>query len=200
MCVAIQEQRTHKYFKQLHLKFRSFREADVVFPRKYCKIIESAEKYQPELLDLGVLTKSILAAKETKDIAITDKDGKPIKDINIIHGYVTNVNEDRIDLKSIDQSYGRRWLVEHAFHRIDDKLRKVEPVSIKVLPRYRARMVTQVVLAGEIGENKSEQEVFSPLVYRLVARRIRPDKKPELPFKVLALTGNSTAEEFPVLE
>ena len=198
--VAIQEQRTHEYFKQLHLKFRSFREADVVFPRKYCKIIESAERYQPELLDLGVLTESILAAKETKDIAITDKDGKPIKDINIIHGYVTNVNEDRIDLKSIDQSYGRRWSVEHAFHRLDDKLRKVGPVSIKVLPRYRARMVTQVVLAGEIGENRSEQEVFSPLVYRPVAPRIRPDKKPELPFKVLALTGNITAEEFPVLE
>ena len=94
--------------------FRSFREADVVFPRKYCKIIESAEKYQPELLDLGVLTKSILAAKETKDIAITDKDGKPIKGINIIHDYVTNVNEDRIDLKSIKATVDVGWSNTHS--------------------------------------------------------------------------------------
>ncbi len=135
-----------------------------------------------------------------KDIAIKDKDDKPIRGINVIHGYVTNINEDRIDLKAIDHSYGRRWSVEHAFHRLDDKLRKMGPAPVKILSPYRARIAAQAVLASEINESKSEQEMFAPLIYTPVVPRIKPYKKHELPFKVLALTGNMTQEEFPVLE
>jgi len=197
--VVTQEPRTHSYFKLFHLNFRSFREADVVFPRKYCKIVESAEKYQAELLDLGGLTEAILSSKKTKEITIADKDGKPIQGLNIIEGYITNVNEDRIDIKAINHSYSRRWAVEQTFHRFDEKLRTVGPAPVRVLPSYRARMATQTTLVDEIGVSKPESYPISPLLYLPVVPRFSPYKKPKLPMKVLALMGNTTDVEFPVL-
>jgi len=199
--VVTHERRTYRSFKQLHLKFRSFRDADIVFPRRSCKITESAEKYQPELLDLGGLTETMLATKKkAQDIEFIDKDGNPIRGINIVHGYITNVNDDRIDVKEIDHSYGRRWSVEHAFHRFDDKLRKVGPLLTRVSPFYRSRMVTQTYLVNRTEDKKPEQAAMSPLLYTPATPRIKPYKKPELPIKVLALTGNVTEVEFPVLQ
>ena len=199
--IVTHERRTYRSFKQLHLKFRSFRDSDIVFPRRLCKITESAEKYQPELLDLGGLTETMLATKKKEqDIEFVDKDGNPIRGINIVHGYITNVNEDRIDIKEIDHSYGRRWSVEHAFHRFDDKLRKVGPLTTKVSPFHRSRMATQTYLINKTENKKPEQNAMSPLLYTPTTPRIKPYKKPQLPIKVLALTGNVTEAEFPVLQ
>ena len=197
--VAVQEPRTFRAFHLLKLKFRSFRDADIVFTRA-CKIIESAEKYERESLDLGGLTTALLASQEVEDVAITDESGKSIHGLNVIHGYITNINEDRIDVKEIDHCYDRRWSVESAFGRFDDKLRKVGAPHVRILPPYRTRMAAQTILVEEIGESRGRREILSPFLFTPVASRRKPYKKPELPLKVMALTGNVTQAEFPALQ
>ena len=197
--VVVQEPRTYRYFHLLKLKFRSFRDADIVFTRA-CKIIESAEKYERESLDLVGLTTALLASQEVEDVAITDESGESIHGLNVIHGYITNINEDRIDVNEIDHCYDRRWSVEDAFGQFDEKLRKVGPPHIRILPPYRTRMAAQAMLVERIGESRGHQEILSPFLFTPVASRRKRYKKPELPFKVMALTGNVTEAEFPVLQ
>jgi small nuclear ribonucleoprotein (snRNP)-like protein len=197
--VVVQEPRTYRAFKLLKLKFRSFRDADIVFTRA-CKIIESAEKYERESLDFGGLTAALLASQEVEDVAITDESGESIHGLNVIRGYITNINEDRIDVKEIDYCYDKRWSVEGAFGRFDEKLRKVGPPHVRILPPYRTRMAAQTMLVEEIGESRGNREILSPFLFTPVSSRRKPYKKPEHPLKVMALTGNVTEAEFPALQ
>ena len=197
--VVVQEPRTYRAFHLLKLKFRSFRDADIVFTRA-CKIIESAEKYERESLDLVGLTTALLASEKVEDVAITDESGESIHGLNVIDGYITNINEDRIDVKEIDHCYDKRWSVESAFGQFDNKLRKVGPPHVRILPPYRSRMAAQTLLVEEIGESRGRREILSPFLFTPVASRRKPYKKPELPLKVMALTGNVTQAEFPALQ
>ena len=158
---------TIKNYKKIRLDFLSFRDADIIFPRKpgYCTIVESAEKYQPELFSLSGLTDTILDMRDTEDIAITDKDGKPIHGMNVVHGYVTNVNEERIDLKTIDTSYSRRWDVENAFRRFDNKFRRGFPIYKRLLPINRAKITAHASIVEQIHKNAVRHEALAPLVY-----------------------------------
>ncbi len=236
--VAIRDTRNISNYKKIWFKFRSFRDADIVFPRRYCTIVESAEKYQPELFNLTGLTDTILDMRDTDDIAITDKDGNAIHGINVVHGYVTNVNEERIDLKTIDASYSRRWDVENAFQRFDNKLRHGFPIYKRLLPINRARITAHASLVEQIHSNPVRHAALAPLVYpqprtlntaeqrarsrkqmrNRIVRGINtiiwksgngfsktPDiKRSEvqiaMPLKLMALTGNTSSVEFPVLE
>ena len=240
--VAIQDTRNISNYKKIWFKFRSFREADIVFPRRYCTIVESAEKYQPELFNLTGLTDTILDMRDTGDIAITDKDGNAIHGINVVHGYVTNVNEERIDLKTIDASYSRRWDVENAFRRFDNKLRHGFPIYNRLLPINRTRITAHASLVEQIHGNPVRHAALAPLVYprprslntaeqrarrrKLIRNRIlrgidaafngklrksenglpktpgikRSEVQIAMPLKLMALTGNTSTVEFPVLE
>ena len=208
--VTTAEHRTPRNFKKIKLDFRSFRDADVIFPRKdVCTIIESAEKHQQELFSISALTDAILDRSETEEIAIQDAEGRPIHGMNLVHGYVTNVNEERIDLKTVDSSYSRRWEVESAYTHFDNSLRHRIPVHRRVIPFFANRLVTQNALVDQIRENPLQQEALSQLAYsKSVKKRLRVPllkKLPTnvdipLPLKVMALTGNNTNEEFPVLE
>ena len=236
--VAIRDTRNINNYKKIWFKFRSFRDADIVFPRRYCTIVESAEKYQPELFSLTGLTDTILDMRDTEDIAITDKDGNAIHGINVVHGYVTNINEERIDLKAIDASYSRRWDVENAFRRFDNKLRRGFPIYKRLLPLNRARITAHASLVEQIHNNSVRHEALSQLVYpqsrslNTVERRARTRKRMRnrivngintaiwksengfakapnirrsevqiaMPLKLMALTGNTSTVEFPVLE
>ena len=207
--VTIPEHRTPRNFKKIRLEFRSFRDADVIFPRGVCRIIESAEKQQQELFSISALTDAILDRSETEEIAIQDKEGRPIHGMNLVHGYVTNVNEDRIDLKTIDSSYSRRWEVESAYTHFDNTLRHRVPIHRRMIPYFANRLVTQNALVEQIRENPLQQEAFSQLAYpKITKKRLRlpfmkmlPSKAElHLPLKVMALTGNGSDEEYPVLE
>ncbi len=207
--VSIPEHRTPRNFKKIKLEFRSFRDADVIFPRNVCTIIESAEKHQQELFSISSLTDAILDRSETEEIAIQDAQGRPIHGMNLVHGYVTNVNEERIDLKTVDSSYSRRWEVESAYTHFDNTLRHRVPIHRRMIPFFANRLVTQNALVEQIRENPLQQEALSQLAYpNSVKRRLRIPllkKLPSnvdipLPLKVMALTGNNTDEEFPILE
>ena len=208
--VTTVEHRTPRNFKKIKLNFRSFRDADVIFPRKdVCTIIESAEKHQQELFSISALTDAILDRSETEEIAIQDAKGRPIHGMNLVHGYVTNVNEERIDLKTVDSSYSRRWEVESAYTHFDNSLRHRIPAHRRVIPFFTKRLVTQNALVDQIRENPLQQEALAQLAYpKSVKKRLRVPllkKLPTnvdipLPLKVMALTGNNTDEEFPVLE
>jgi len=163
--IRAREQLTIRNYKKIKLDFRSFRDADIIFPRKYCTIVESAEKYQPELFSLSGLTDTILDMSDTEDIAIADKEGKPIHGINVVHGYVTNVNEERIDLKTIDTSYSRRWDVENAFRRFDNKFRRGFPIHKRLLPINRAKITAHASIVEQIHNNAVRHEALAPLVY-----------------------------------
>ena len=163
--VAIRDTRAINNYKKIWFKFRSFRDADIVFPRRYCTIVESAEKYQPELFSLTGLTDTILDMRDTEDIAITDKDGTAIHGINVVRGYVTNINEERIDLKTIDASYSRRWDVENAFRRFDNKLRHGFPIYKRLLPVNRARITAHASLVEQIHGNPVRHAALAPLIY-----------------------------------
>ena len=158
---------TLRNYKKIKLDFLSFRDADIIFPRgpASCTIVESAEKYQPELFSLSGLTDTILDMRDTEDIAITDKEGKPIHGMNVVHGYVTNVNEERIDLKTIDMSYSRRWDVEDAFRRFDNKFRRGFPIYKRLLPLNRAKITAHASLVEQIHDNAVRHEALAPLVY-----------------------------------
>ena len=154
-----------KDYKKIWFKFRSFRDADLVFPRRYCTIVESAEKYQPELFSLTGLTDTILNMRDAEDIAITDKDGEPIHGINVVHGYVTNINEERIDLRSIDASYSRRWNVENAFRRFDNKLRHGFPLYKRLLPLNRGKIAAYTSIVEQIHNNPIRHAALAPIAY-----------------------------------
>jgi len=163
--IRARERLTIRNYKKIKLDFRSFRDADIIFPKKYCTIVESAEKYQPELFSLSGLTDTILDMSNTEDIAIADKEGKPIHGINVVHGYVTNVNEERIDLKTIDTSYSRRWDVENAFRRFDNKFRRGFPIHKRLLPINRAKITAHASIVEQIHNNAVRHEALAPLVY-----------------------------------
>ena len=163
--IRARERLTIRNYKKIKLDFRSFRDADIIFPKKYCTIVESAEKYQPELFSLSGLTDTILDMSDTEDIAIADKEGKPIHGINVVHGYVTNVNEERIDLKTIDTSYSRRWDVENAFRRFDNKFRHGFPIHKRLLPLNRAKITAHASIVEQIHDNAVRHEALAPLVY-----------------------------------
>ena len=163
--IAKPERLTIRSYKKIKLDFLSFRDADIIFPRTSCTIVESAEKYQPELFSLSGLTDTILDMRDTEDIAIADKEGKPIHGINVVHGYVTNVNEERIDLKTIDTSYSRRWDVENAFRRFDNKFRRGFPIHKRLLPINRAKITAHASIVEQIHNNAVRHEALSPLVY-----------------------------------
>ena len=163
--IRTRERLTIRNYKKIKLDFRSFRDADLIFPRKYCTIVESAEKYQPELFSLSGLSDTILDMSDTEDIAIADKEGKPIHGINVVHGYVTNVNEERIDLKTIDTSYSRRWDVENAFRRFDNKFRHGFPIHKRLLPLNRAKITAHASIVEQIHSNTVRHEALAPLVY-----------------------------------
>ena len=163
--IRARERLTIRNYKKIKLDFRSFRDADIIFPRKYCTIVESAEKYQPELFSLSGLTDTILDMSDTEDIAIADKEGKPIHGINVVHGYVTNVNEERIDLKTIDTSYSRRWDVENAFRRFDNKFRHGFPIHKRLSPINRAKITAHASIVEQIHDNAVRHEALAPLVY-----------------------------------
>ena len=152
-------------YKKIFFKFRSFRDADIVFPRRYCTIVESAEKYQPELFSLTGLTDTILNMRDADDIAITDKDGEPIHGINVVHGYVTNINEERIDLRAIDASYSRRWNVENAFRRFDNKLRRGFPIYKRLIPINRGQIAAYTSIVEQIHSNSIRHAALAPLAY-----------------------------------
>ena len=163
--IAKPEQLTLRHYKKFRINFRSFRDADIIFPRKYCTIVESAERYQPELFSLSGLTDTILDMSDTEDIAIADKAGNPIHGINVVHGYVTNVNEERIDLKTIDSSYSRRWDVENAFRRFDNKFRHGFPLHKRLLPINRAKITAHASIVEQIHKNAVRHEALAPVVY-----------------------------------
>ena len=240
--VAKPVQLTLRHYKKFRINFRSFRDADIIFPRSRCTIIESAEKYQPEIFSLSGLTDTILDMSDTEDMAIADKEGKPIHGINVVHGYVTNINEERIDLKTIDTSYGRRWDIENAFRRFDNKFRRGFPLHKRLLPTNRAKITAHAAIVEQIHNNAVRHEALAPLVYpqsrtldtteqrmrrrKLIRNRIagsinatvnskffkpntgvvrtpgltRSEVKMAMPLKLMALTGNTSTVEFPVLE
>ena len=236
--VAVRDTRAINNYKKIWFNFRSFRDADIVFPRRYCTIVESAEKYQPELFSLTGLTDTILDMRDTEDIAITDKDGNPVHGVNVVRGYVTNINEERIDLKAIDASYSRRWDVENAFSRFDNKLRRGFPIYNRLLPINRSRITAHASLVEQVHSNPVRHAALAPLVYprsrgvstaeqrtrrrKRIRNRIvrsinaaiwksgngfsktvdikRSEVEIAMPLKLMALTGNTSSVEFPVLE
>lgn len=165
--VAKPEQLTARHYKKFRINFCSFRDADIIFPRtgSRCTIIESAEKYQPELFSLTGLTDAILDMSDKEDIAIADKEGKPIHGINVVHGYVTNVNEERIDLKTIDTSYSRRWDIENAFRSFDNRFRRGFPLHKRLMPTNRAKITAHAAIVEQIHTNSVRHEALAPLVY-----------------------------------
>ncbi len=194
---------TWRNFKKLQMDFRSFRPADVVFPRAKCHIKERAEKYQPAVLDLGGFTDAILNdIKKPEEMVIADKDGKPMQGVHLIHGYVTNINEDRIDIKEVNAAYSKRWSVEHMFETFDHKLRKIAPAKTDLLPSFRHRIVAQTVLAGGVNSKPQLREPIAQPLYAPVWTNgwVRKKQKPILPVKVLALMGNTSRVEYPALQ
>ena len=83
--------------------------------KMFALLLKVLKKHQQELFSISALTDAILDRSETEEIAIQDAKGRPIHGMNLVHGYVTNVNEERIDLKTVDSSYSRRWEVESAY-------------------------------------------------------------------------------------
>ena len=210
--VSIPEHRTPRNFKKINVEFRSFRDADVIFPRggNLCTIIESGEKRQIETFSISALTDAMLEKSETEEIAIEDAQGRPIHGMNLVHGYITNVNEDRLDVKSVDSSYSRRWEVEAAYSHFDKALRKNIPIHRRFVPYFAHKIAARSEIVEQIRVNKLQQEVLGQLTYpKIVKKRLRipmmrkiiPSKAElRLPLKVMALTGNGTHEEYPFLE
>lgn len=206
--VTTPEHRTPRNFKRIRLEFRSFRDADVIFPRTVCNIVESAEKHQQELFSISALTDAILDRSESEEIALQDAEGRAIHGMNLVHGYVTNVNEERIDLKTIDSSYSRRWEVETAYTHFDNTLRYRTPIHRKMIPYFANRIITQNTLVEQMRENGLQQEAFSTFTFpKPVKKRLRVPflKLPSpngfrMPVKVMTLTGNGSNEEYPILE
>ncbi len=206
--ILVPEMRTPRNYKKIKLHFRSFRDADVIFPRKECKIIESAEKHQQELFSISALTEALMDRSEKEEIAIQDAQGRPIHGMNLVHGYVTNVNEERLDIKSVDSSYSRRWEVESAYTHFDNTLRHRVPIRKRIMPFYVKRLVTQNALVEHIRENRLQKEAISHLAYpkqhkrrlRVSLLKLATNGEIRLPLKVMVFTSNGTNEEYSVIE
>ncbi len=206
--VTVPEMRTPRNYKKIQIHFQSFRDADVIFPRGVCRIIESAEKHQQELFSISALTEALMDRSEKEEIAIQDAHGRPIHGMNLVHGYVTNVNEERLDIKSVDSSYSRRWEVESAYTHFDNTLRHRVPIRKRIMPFYAKRLVTQNALVEHIRENQLQREAISHLAYpkkfkkrlRVPLLKLVTNGEIRLPLKVMVFTSNGTNEEYPVIE
>ena len=206
--VTVPEVRTPRNYKKIKLHFQSFRDADVIFPRSVCTIRESAEKHQQELFSISALTEALMDRSEKEEIAIQDAHGRPIHGMNLVHGYVTNVNEERLDIKSVDSSYSRRWEVESAYTHFDNTLRHRVPIRKRIMPFYAKRLVTQNALVEHIRENQLQKEVISHLAYpkkskkrlRVPLLKLVTNGEIRLPLKVMVFTSNGTNEEYPIIE
>ena len=184
------------------IHFSEERMADVVFHRTVATPTSRVEKYEPLRMKLGAMTESFLSGEgeEQKELLIVDENNKPIPGIQFYHGYITNVDQDRIDPKEIDINYNRRWSVEHYYNVLEKKLRPIKASRITAPGIKRRRMIGQTILAGKLQADKLVRDSISQTLYTPVARRRLSKKTPlVLPIKVLAFMGNFSGTEFPVL-
>jgi hypothetical protein len=159
------------------------------------------------------MTEKFLESEEKPDeILIVDENNDPIPGIHLYHGYITNVDQDRIDPREVDMHYSRRWEIEHDFVTFEKKLRFIKtphPISPHV---KKKRMLSQAVLLEKLKKDQfAKASISQVLFYPVVGSHLtksfgapsqaqdRTGSKINLPIKVLALMGNMTKVEFPVL-
>jgi hypothetical protein len=192
-------------YEFIKLSFETHRMADVTMPRGYASIRHRSEKYEPKLLSLSTLT-DIILSETPKDFLLTDKKGRPLKYINIHHGYVTNLEKDRMDVKEAAQAYAHRWEVERLFDDADSKLRPFGRLfnngTSRLSPRSGA-LIAQMAMLKMLSLDSTlrrpkPQLLYFPLAFagkgRYRGRTIG------MPVKVLVLTGNMRDLEFPALQ
>ncbi len=187
------------------LTFSSKRMADIVLARNDTgnKIIGPAEKYVPITMKLSEITESFLSDEDKReDLLVTDENGDPISGIHFYHGYITNVDQDRMDPKEVDYNYNLRWNVEHVFNRFDKKLRPLKAPYIITPLAKRKRVLGQSTLAEILHPDKLAKDGISQVLYAPISSNGKRHRKPvgqTLPIKILALTGNGSNVEFPIL-
>ncbi|MBC8230633.1 transposase [bacterium] len=190
-------------FKKQTVYFTEERMADVVFHRTVAAPTSRVEKYEPLRMKLGAMTESFLEGEEEAEdeVLIVDENNDPIPGIHIYHGYITNVDQDRVDPREIDIYYSRRWQIEHDLATLEKKLRPIKPPRLIFPNVKKKRMLSQATLVEKLNEDKLAKNSISQVLYSPVMRNgyHRPKPKVNLPIKVLAFMGNMTRVEFPVL-
>jgi len=187
------------------LTFTFNRMSDIVLARntKGCQILGPAEKYVPMTMKLSEMTEGFLGDEDKReDLLITDEYGEPIRGIHFYHGYITNVDQDRIDPQEVDYNYNLRWNVEHVFDKFDKKLRPLKAPYIMTPIGKRKRVVGQSTLAEILHPDKLAKDGISQVLYSPISKNGKRYQKPAgktLPIKVLALVDNGSRVEFPVL-
>ncbi|MFQ6041005.1 MAG: hypothetical protein ACE5PV_09125 [Candidatus Poribacteria bacterium] len=190
------------YAKQT-IYFTEERMADVVFHKDVAKPTSRVEKYEPLRMKLSAMTESFLEGEEKpeEEVLIVDENNDPIPGIHIYHGYITNVDQDRVDPREVDIHYSRRWEVEHDFVTLEKKLRPIKPYRLIAPNVKKRRMLSQAALVENLNKDRFAKASISQVLYSPVMGNGHLSPKPEiiLPIKVLALMGNMTRVEFPVL-
>ena len=187
------------------LTFTFKRMADIVLARnaKGSQILGPSEKYVPMTMKLGEITEGFLGDEDKReDLLITDEYGQPIRGIHFYHGYITNVDQDRIDPQEVDYNYNLRWSVEHVFDKFDKKLRPLKAPYIMTPLSKRKRVVGQSTLAEILHPDKLAKDGISQVLYSPISKDGKRYQKPAgktLPIKILALVDNGSRVEFPVL-
>jgi len=199
--------------KHKNLNWRSFdkqtvyfteeRMADVVFHKDVAKPTSRVEKYEPLRMKLSAMTESFLENEEKPEdeVLIVDENNDPIPGIHIYHGYITNVDQDRVDPREIDIYYSRRWNLEHNLVKLEKKLRPIKPPRLMPPNIKKKRMLSQATLVEKLNEDNLAKTSISQILYSpLMRNRYHlPKPKVHLPIKVLAFMGNMTRVEFPIL-
>jgi len=193
-------------YEFIKLSFETHRMADITMPRGYASIRHRSEKYEPKLLSLSTLTEMILS-ETPKDFLLTDKDGHPLKYINIRHGYVTNLEENRMDVKEIAHAYARRWEVERLYEDADSRLRPLGKLLGNGNGRIKsprtgatvAQMVLLKILSLDHNLRRPKPQIlYFPLAF--AGKGKYKGRSIGMPVKVLMLTGNVKDLEFAALQ
>ncbi|MCD6505638.1 hypothetical protein J7M22_03335 [Candidatus Poribacteria bacterium] len=195
----------HEY-QEIKLSFETHRMADITMPRGYASIRHRSEKYEPKLLSLSTLTEMILS-ETPKDFLLTDKDGHPLKYINIRHGYVTNLEENRMDVKEIAHAYARRWEVERLYEDADSRLRPLGKLlgngNGRIKSPRTGATVAQMALLKILSLDRNLRRPKPQILYFPLAFAGKGKYKGRsigMPVKVLMLTGNVKDLEFAALQ
>lgn len=128
----------------LTIFFETVRHADVIFPRGgYVHVRHRTEKFMPKLFHFGLLGNQLLAGKEETQAAVSDKQGKLSSTVHSYHGYLTNLQKERMELQHVAMIYSRRWGVWGSFDELYQKFRNNGRFNSKFNGKFNGKKLIQ---------------------------------------------------------
>ncbi|MDA1192478.1 MAG: hypothetical protein O3A46_12445, partial [Candidatus Poribacteria bacterium] len=147
-------------FDNVEFHFRTVRRGDVTLRYSDNVVQYRAEKFDARLVSLDSLSEALW--RGSSRFVVTDENDKPIRGLHLNRGYITNLSQDRVDIREVTAHYSRRWEAERTLEQWDEALRPIRAAFKMRWGRvvYKAKLAAaQIAL---INYFKTEKRVVPP--------------------------------------